>query len=322
MVSASLNVAILGELAASRAEAAQSLGKKGSVDDLGFYHTVFQGKIVSVIDPVSYPAKLSCMLQALNLSDHALILADSATPVLGEIILALDFLGKGAAFVSRLDLKPFLAGTSLEGSSVFGDVAEAKPFILGQESHGLEGDAEILVDHCFEVKGVGTVVLGLLRSGKVAVHDRLKAHPLGREIEVKSIQKNDQDFKEAIAGDRVGLCIKGATSQEMGRGTVLSGNGCSEAREVQCEVSVSKFSRSALANGAAVQALVGLQFEPARIELGTAMGPGQQGKARLVFEKPVAFKNGERVLLCDLNAKGNRIVAGGLISPALQPRSP
>lgn len=313
MISVNLNVAILGELPESRASAAQALGKKGSVDDIAFYHTVFQGKIVSAVDPVSYPAKLSCMLQALNLSDHALVVAETATPVLGEMMLALDFLGKSAVFVSTLDLKPFLANTSLKESRVFADIAEAKNFVLGQESKGEEGSAEVLVDHCFEVKGLGTVVLGMLMSGKVAVHDKLKAYPLGKEIEVRSIQKNDQDFKEAGPSDRVGLCIKGASSQEISRGTVLSSNGYKAANEVNCEVSVSKFSKSPVANGATMQVLIGLQFEPARVEVGAEIKPGQQGKVKLVFEKPVAFRQGERILLCDLNAKGNRVVAGGKV---------
>lgn len=310
----SLNVSVLGENAEERAGAAALFGKKGSVDDIGFYHTVFQGKIVSAIDCVSYPAKLSPLLQAIELGDFALVLASRPSPALGEIIVALDFLQKPSVFVSELDLAPFLSPTNLRDSKIFSSANEAKEFLYSWEVARMKGDSEkaiVFIDHCFEVKGVGTVALGVVKKGVLRVHERMNALPLGKLIEVKSIQKNDDNMKEALAGDRVGLCIKGAESSEVPRGTVLaSENSAKAVSEFECVVRASKFLKSSL-KGEAMHLAAGLQFVPAALEIGggSEVLPGGEARAKILCEKPVALGGCEIPLLCDLNAKGLRVLA-------------
>ncbi|PIY91345.1 hypothetical protein COY71_03670 [Candidatus Micrarchaeota archaeon CG_4_10_14_0_8_um_filter_60_7] len=297
---------MLGADAAARQAAAQQFGKKGSIDDLGFYHTVFQGKIVSAIDPVAYPEKLSALLQALELSDFSLILADAPSQALGETIVALDLLGKKeAAFVSQMDLSAFTKGTCLEGAPVFPDFDEAKKFSLEKESPSPQGDALVAIDHCFEVKGVGTVALGFVKRGTVNIHDKLNAYPLGKEIEVKSIQMNDADVKSAPAGSRVGFCLKNATSDEIGRGAVLA-KSATVAKDFDCTVTLSKFSKTTIMDGVALHLSAGLQFEPCRVYCAAEIKPGASGKARISFDKSVVLA--EKMLLCDLNARGLRVI--------------
>ncbi|MFA6036405.1 MAG: EF-Tu/IF-2/RF-3 family GTPase, partial [Candidatus Micrarchaeia archaeon] len=248
---ASLNIAILGEKPEARAAAAAMLGKKGAVDDLGFYHTVFQGKIVSAIDPAAYPAKLACMMQALGLVDRALVVADAPSAALGEAIVALDVLGMKAAFAGELDFAPFIEKTGLKGSNVFASVGEAKDWVLAQESARQEGEALAYIDHCFDVKGVGTVALGVVKRGAVRVHDKLKLMPSGRDVEVRSIQMNDADVKESFSGDRVGLCIKGVKSEEVGRGEVVCAAGVQVLglKEFECEISAVRFLKEPIEAG-------------------------------------------------------------------------
>src|SRR3989344_287465 len=154
----SLNVVVLGEKPEARAAAAAMLGKKGSADDLAFYHTAVQGKIVSAIDPAAYPAKLSCMMQALNLADHALVLAEEVTPVLGECIVALDLMGLKAVFVGDEGLiGKLIENTGLKGSKVCASVGEARDYLMGLESGAADANSDsaeavALIDHCFEVK--------------------------------------------------------------------------------------------------------------------------------------------------------------------------
>lgn len=64
------------------------------------------------------------------------------------------------------------------------------------------------VDHAFSVKGVGTVVLGLVTKGTVKKHDALKVLPGTKTVQVRSIQKHDDDFDLASEGDRVGSGLK------------------------------------------------------------------------------------------------------------------
>lgn len=309
----SLNIAVLGEDAEIRAAAAKAIGKKGTADDISFYHTVFQGKIITAIDPLAYPAKFPVLLQALCLSDLALVVAEKPSPVLGEMIVALELLGMKAVFLSKFDLRPFIIPTSLKESRVFSELQDAKEFLFAQESQPVQGSALIHIDHCFEVKGVGTVALGIVKRGGIAVHDKITAYPSGKEIEVKSIQENDEDVKSAVSGDRVGLALKNAKSDEITRGTVLSKEQMRVEREFACEVTALKFTKEPLANGEALHISSGLQFEPCRLESQAEIKPGSVEKAVIKAENPIAFMQEERMLLCNLNAKGLRIV--GIAKP-------
>ncbi len=322
----SINIAILGENAQERQSAAQAIGKKGTVDDIGFYHTVYSGKIVSVIEPASYPAKLSSLLQAIELSDHLvgdptkssktqsvsdqiIVLAPQPSPALGEIIIALDLLGRKASFVTETDLSPFLSATSLKDCKIFPSFQEAKEHALSQEPPKLEGSTRIPIDHCFEVKGVGTVALGLVKRGNVSVHDSLTSYPSGIPIQVRTIQRNDVDVQSAECNDRVGLSLKGAKSEEIERGSIFSAEPLQASREINCEISVAKFSKTPVSSGMALHVSCGLQFEPVKIECESEIRQGAKGSAKLVLQKPVALAPGERLLLCDLNAKGLRVIA-------------
>jgi len=299
-----LNIAVLGADAAKRAEAAQSIGKKANVDDIGFYHTVFQGKIVTAIDPVAYPDKLAVLSQTLALSDVAMVLADVPSPALGEIIVALDALKMPAVFVTQMDLTLFISKTSLKDSKVFSEVHDAKNYLLSLEVERTAGAPQILVDHCFEVKGVGTVVLGVVKTGAISVHDRMTAHPLEREIEIKSIQRNDVDSKNAEAGDRVGLCVKNAKAGEIDRGTLLGNDGMA-AKDFACEVTAVPFLRAPLVSGT-YHLGAGTQFEPVKFE--GEIAPGASGTVKMSAEKPIALLKAAPMLLCNLNAKGLRVV--------------
>jgi selenocysteine-specific translation elongation factor len=311
---ASLNISILGEDAPARASAAQMLGKKGSADDLAFYHTVYQGKLVSSIDPVSYPAKLSCMLQAISLAEHALVIAEAPTPAFAELIVALDLLGPKPVFAGPIEFPKFLANTSLASSPTFESAAAAKDHLLAQESERKDGPALVFIDHCFEVKGIGTVALGVVKRGAVRVHDKLRALPLGKEVEVRSIQMNDKDEKESFAGDRVGLSLRNTKSDEISRGAILVAADAPDAhaaKSFDCTLTPVKFLKAPFESGP-YHLLAGLQFEPCKVEFDGKVQPGASAKARIHLEKPFAFEKGERLLVCNLNAKGVRILASAI----------
>jgi len=84
-----------------------------------------------------------------------------------------------------------------------------------------EGKTKIVIDHCFDVKGVGTVVLGKVIQGKVKQYDNLKLFPSGVDVMIKSIQMHDDPVKEAISPARVGLSVKGVKVDEITRGDYL-----------------------------------------------------------------------------------------------------
>ena len=68
-----------------------------------------------------------------------------------------------------------------------------------------DGPSEMIIDHCFDVKGVGTVILGKVTSGKIKQYDNLKLYPEGIDVLIKSIQMHDDPVEESVVLPELGL---------------------------------------------------------------------------------------------------------------------
>lgn len=64
-----------------------------------------------------------------------------------------------------------------------------------------------MIDHCFSVKGKGTVVTGTVLQGKVKKGDEIELPEIGFKNKVKSIQMFRKDIAEIHRGDRAGILI-------------------------------------------------------------------------------------------------------------------
>ena len=63
------------------------------------------------------------------------------------------------------------------------------------------------IDHCFQIKGQGTVLTGTVLSGQVRVGDTIELPALRQEKKVKSMQMFRTPVQQARQGDRVGICV-------------------------------------------------------------------------------------------------------------------
>ncbi|MEM4511309.1 MAG: translation elongation factor EF-1 subunit alpha [Nanopusillaceae archaeon] len=83
----------------------------------------------------------------------------------------------------------------------------------------------LAIEDVYSIKGVGTVPVGKVESGKLKPGDRIvilpSKKPNGVLGEVKSIQMHHQDIEEAIAGDNIGFNVKGIEKQDIGRGDLV-----------------------------------------------------------------------------------------------------
>ena len=64
-----------------------------------------------------------------------------------------------------------------------------------------------LIDHCFQVKGKGTVVTGTVLQGRIKKGDDIELPEIGFKNKVKSMQMFHKDINEVHRGDRVGMLI-------------------------------------------------------------------------------------------------------------------
>lgn len=80
----------------------------------------------------------------------------------------------------------------------------------------------IPVQDVYSIKGVGTVPVGRVETGKVKSGDELIFMPSGNKAEIKSIEMHHEEIPEAEPGDNIGFNIRGLSRDEIRRGEVAS----------------------------------------------------------------------------------------------------
>ncbi len=341
------NVAIIGSEKSGRTSLAGNIGKKGTESDITLYNFVKGDHIYAFVDANAYPASLKSLINAINLSEIVLVCVPSAglNAQVGECIVALDLLGnkKGLFAITMSDksnpaatselsekIKAVTKGTNLEkwesiavSTTTFEGMENLKEklFALGEDVKYANASknafpARVIVDHFFNVTGIGTVVLGIVAQGTIKEHDKLTVFPTNREAEIRSIQSNDVDIKQAASGTRVGIALKGVQSKEFERGYVLSAKE-EVASKFNLKCKVTKFSQG-LGVGDAVHLFAGLQDMPATIgsitisnKDATTAPPGSECNVVLTTQKNIAYSKNDRFLIAQLNAPKQRLLAGG-----------
>ncbi|GBG89227.1 hypothetical protein CBR_g48935 [Chara braunii] len=74
------------------------------------------------------------------------------------------------------------------------------------------------IDHCFPIRGQGTVLTGTVLQGAVSVNQMIELPPLKLQRKVKSMQVFHRPVSSARQGDRVGLCVTQLDSKLLERG--------------------------------------------------------------------------------------------------------
>lgn len=213
---------------------APSIGKKGTVTDMTFYEVKEGADSITLIEPSKYPDKLSSLFYSAQMAEFAVLVVDKIDSFLGETIVMLDALHRDRGwlvlrnYLQPEQVKPLLAGTCLENYEVreedptamriaLVEIAKAEVRKAGDGTCG-----SCPVDSHFNVKGVGTVVLGSVADGYFKVHDKMRVLPVEKEVVLRSIQKHDIDVPDGVKGDHVGLALKGIESDELDRGFVIT----------------------------------------------------------------------------------------------------
>ncbi|MBS3085629.1 translation elongation factor EF-1 subunit alpha [Candidatus Pacearchaeota archaeon] len=77
----------------------------------------------------------------------------------------------------------------------------------------------------YEITGIGTVPVGKIETGVMKVGQKVKILPgrtgEGIEGEIKSIEMHHESLPEAVAGDNVGINIRGVGKKDIARGDVI-----------------------------------------------------------------------------------------------------
>ncbi len=168
-----------------------------------------------------------------------------------------------------------------------------------------DGSTSIVIDHTFDVKGVGTVALGKVLSGKITQYDKINHYPSEIEAMVKSIQMHDDDVKESISPARVGLSLKNIKHDEITRGDILSNDASIKTvTEITINFKQNQFFKATLAENQMCLVNVGLQIKAAKFASVSPM--------KLIFEKPVIIMPDDVCVLLKPESNTVRIIGSGV----------
>ena len=168
------------------------------------------------------------------------------------------------------------------------------------------------IDKIYTVLGVGTVVSGTIRQGKVKKGDKLRLGPTntGEFIETSSKSMEMHHYKKEIAeaGEVVGISITGVDIDEIRRGMIL----CSSeypavsVREFEAEVAILvhpttiKKGYECIAHIETIAET--MTFEPVDSEY---MSAGDTGKIKMKFKyRPCSIKEGQKLIFREGRSKG------------------
>lgn len=310
-----LNVAILGA-----PEYAKGIGKTSTTSDITFYDLKQGDVTISMIEPSKYPEKLASLFFAASLADEAIVIVDQIGPIFGETLIMLDCLGikKGYIVLKNFlvpeQIAPLIKGTVLEGYAIVEDEpVRLRERLLADAVTGSsvpnEDYGSVSIDHFFDVKGVGTVILGCVAEGTIRKHDTVKVLPQETNAEIRSIQKHDDDYDDATKGDRVGLALKGVSVEELDRGTVLStSEKLTRKNEIVGVAKIVKYWQSPLKEGMVLHVGHWMQFEPARIESVSYGADKLRPEIKLSLQKNLVYVPGARAVLTYLEGGKLRVV--------------
>ena len=224
-------------------------------------------------------------------------------------------------------LRTLIKDNSVSRFEFLDSIDQLKQEMSRLESKGhIDGPVIIPIDHVFDVKGVGTVVMRVVKQGSVKVYYQLKIMPSGEDIVVKSIQMRDDPVDESNSPARVGLAVKGMTAEQIAKGDILRaedssslvkvvspGSGNSGA-DTASTIASTDFMKNPSYKGDLVEnqtylISVGLQIRPVRSKLLDGLA------VEIIPEsKSIVFFPGQTYVLLSPDSQGTRIIGKGILN--------
>jgi len=258
------------------------------------------------------------------MADSVLLVVSEINAQFGECVLEIQSLGlkKGQIilknYITPEQISPLITGTVLQHYAVVSEdfitlrdtfLAEAaKKSGKGNVRSGSTGGS-VPVDHHFNVKGVGVVVLGCVAEGTIRKHDTLNVLPAGKTALVRSIQKHDDDAVSAIVGDRVGLALKNIEAEDLDRGFVLSSDPTLKAaKSIEGKAALVKYWPAPLKEGMVVYVGHWMQFLPSRVIKIVADNDWRMPLLTIEFDRDLVYPPGATAVLHYLEGGKLRVI--------------
>jgi selenocysteine-specific elongation factor len=319
---------------------------RGITIDLGFaYRPVPNGDTLGFVDVPGHERFIHNMLAGAVGIDYVMLVVaadDGAMPQTREHLQIIDLLGvgKGVVALTKCDLatperiaeasveiRNLLAPTSLAGadivivSAVTGTgIAELETRLLSAAQtlspHDAQGRFRMAIDRSFSLTGAGTVVTGTVFAGRVRTGDRLMLSPSGIAARVRSIHTQNAPAEEGSRGQRCALNIAGpdVAKDRIRRGDwIIDEHLHAPTDRLDARIRLLASEERPLRHWTPVHLHMGAAHVSARVALldCETLGPGAEGLAQLVLDRPLGGLHGDRLVFRDQSAQ--RTMGGGVV---------
>ncbi len=317
-----LTVVVLGKQGYSN-----SLAKKGTSTDITLYNLKKGENTVTLVEPTRYPDRLAPLFYSCSMAKKAIVVIDELNSTLGESLVMLQCCGISNGYfvlqnyVSPDKIRPLVKDTVLENYNVIADDPIALKEMLLTEAAALNPDTfvnmehslgTVPVDHAFNVKGIGAVILGVVAKGVIKIHSSMNVLPGTKTTQIRSIQKHDDNFDLSSEGDRVGLALKNIKVDDVDRGTVLTSDPTVKAsKQVKAIASLVKYWTLPLKEGMVLHLGHWMQVLNSKVEAVSDEGNWRKPTLTLSLEKEIIHRPGDIAVLMYL--EGGKLRVAGTI---------
>ena len=136
---------------------------------------------------------------------------------LAKTLESTKFAGSPIIAVAAKPDKPDEGPTESLGMKEMSELLTAQAYVPNRNN---SGPFLFAVDHCFSVRGQGTVMTGTVLQGSVAVNDNVEIPSMKVVKKVKSMQMFRQPVTRLSQGDRAGICVTQFDPKLLERGLV------------------------------------------------------------------------------------------------------
>ena len=328
-----LNIAMFGS-----DELAKSIAKATDQRDVHTYvHKEYHdgvAKIISIIRPARFPERLRPLLNAISAGRVGIIEVNSVDATLGEVLVAFASssirLGlvvinpPSGEWVDEEIVKKMLAQAGLskwkfvpnDGVEIRNELYQLMEEVEQELVDSAASQLVVSIDQHFNVKGIGLVAIGYVQSGSINVHDELHILPAKASGNTKSLQVMDDDVKQAISGDRVGIAIRGAKDDSLNNGSIIVKPAVDDKKTnthiplsviehkfSELSIKQSPFQKRILAEGDVIHISVDLQFTVGRVK------SVNNTMVQVEWESPVYIRreNPDSAIIAQLDSKPRTI---------------
>lgn len=173
-------------------------------------------------------------------------------------------------------------GAAAVGVSALVDELKAR-VALPERRH--DGPLHFAIDHCFPIKGQGTVLTGTVLSGSLKIGQEIEFPELKQTRKIKSMQMFRKPVQSATQGDRLGVCVTQLDAKALERGIACTPGYISTVSCALVAVRHIRFFKTACKTGAKFHVTVGHATV-----MGTATFFGPPGAAAAEAERQAAVE--------------------------------